>query len=52
MAIIVASSEVEELFVVCDRLLIMAQGRIVATRRIGETTVEEAMQVAMEGASL
>jgi ribose transport system ATP-binding protein len=51
VSILVASSEVEELFVMCHRLLIMAQGRIVVTKPINETTLEEAMQLAMEGTS-
>jgi ABC-type sugar transport system ATPase subunit len=50
-SILVASSEVEELFLMCHRLIIMAQGRIVATRPIEGITVEEAMQLAMEGTS-
>ena len=49
--ILVASSEVEELFVMCHRLLIMAQGRIVAAKPVNDTTLEEAMQLAMEGTS-
>jgi ABC-type sugar transport system ATPase subunit len=49
--ILVASSEVEELFVMCHRLLIMAQGRIVAPKPVNYTTLEEAMQLAMEGTS-
>jgi len=52
MAIVIASSEIEELFIVCDRLLVMAQGRVVASRMVERTTVEEAMQLAMEGISL
>jgi ABC-type sugar transport system ATPase subunit len=51
VSILVASSEVEELFVMCHRLLIMAQGRIVATKPVNDTTLEEAMQLAMEGTS-
>ena len=51
VSILVASSEMEELFLVCHRLLIMAQGRIVATKRIEDTTLEESMQLAMEGTS-
>ena len=52
VAIIVASSEMEELFLVCDRLLIMAQGRIVARCAIDETTLEGTMARAMEGVRL
>jgi ABC-type sugar transport system ATPase subunit len=51
VSILIASSEVEELFLVCHRLLILAQGRIVAARSIEDTTLEEAMQLAMEGTS-
>jgi ABC-type sugar transport system ATPase subunit len=51
VSILVASSEMEELFVMCHRLLIMAQGRIVATKPVNDTTLEEAMQLAMEGTS-
>ena len=50
MAIIVASSELEELFIVCDRLLIMTQGRVAAACAIEDTSLEEAMRLAMEGA--
>ena len=51
VSILVASSEVEELFVMCHRLLIMAQGRIVAAKPVNDTTLEEAMRLAMEGTS-
>jgi ABC-type sugar transport system ATPase subunit len=51
MSILIASSEMEELFLVCHRLLIMAQGRIVAAKSIEDTTLEESMQLAMEGTS-
>lgn len=50
-SILVASSEVEELFLMCHRLIIMAQGRIVATKRIDDISLEDAMQLAMEGSS-
>lgn len=50
MAIVVASSEMEELFIVCDRLLIMAQGHVVATPAIDGASLEEAMRLAMDGA--
>lgn len=50
-AFLIASSEVEKLVLVCHRLLILAQGRIVAARSIEDTTLEEAMQLAMEGMS-
>ena len=51
MGIVIASSEMEELFIVCDRLLVMAQGRVVAARAIHATTIEETMGLAMEGGS-
>ena len=52
VAIVVASSEMDELFLVCDRLLIMAQGRIVARCGVDETTLEDTMARAMEGVKL
>ncbi len=52
VGIVVASSEVEELFLVCHRLLVMSRGRVVAERRVEETTLEETMTLAMEGVLL
>ncbi|MDQ2764841.1 MAG: sugar ABC transporter ATP-binding protein [Pseudomonadota bacterium] len=52
VSIVVASSEVEELFLVCHRLLVMSRGRVVAERRVEETTLEETMTLAMEGVLL
>ncbi|MDQ0391756.1 sugar ABC transporter ATP-binding protein [Labrys monachus] len=49
IAVIVASSEMEELFVMCDRLLVMTQGRIAAERAVADTSLEEIMQLAMAG---
>lgn len=52
MSIIVASSELEELFIMCDRLLVLSQGTVVAERDIGETSLEDTMRLAMEGVSI
>jgi ABC-type uncharacterized transport system ATPase subunit len=40
-AVLVISEELEELFEICDRMAVMAQGRLSPARRISETTVEE-----------
>lgn len=49
ISIIVASSEIEELFFMCDRLLILSHGEKIAERRIDQTTLVETMKIAMEG---
>jgi simple sugar transport system ATP-binding protein len=41
VAILVVSEELEELFEICDRLAVIAQGRLSAARPVRETNVEE-----------
>jgi ribose transport system ATP-binding protein len=45
-AVIIVSSEFEELLVVCDRILVMREGTIVAERRAVETTEQELILLA------
>ena len=40
-AVLVISEELEELFEICDRVSVMAQGRLSPSRGIAETSVEE-----------
>lgn len=49
IASIFVSSELEELFEVCHRLLIMRKGRIVGEARPDEMTMETLLQFCMEG---
>jgi ABC-type sugar transport system ATPase subunit len=49
ISIIVVSSEIEELFYMCDRLLILGHGEKIAERSIDQTTPVETMTIAMEG---
>ena len=51
-SILVASSEMEELFEMCDRLLVLRQGKLVAQAGITETSLPEIMSSAMEGVIL
>lgn len=48
-SVIFASSEVEELFEVCDRIVVLSHGRSVADLRPSETSVSDVMQRAMDG---
>jgi ABC-type sugar transport system ATPase subunit len=48
-AVLVASSEMEELMLLCDRLLLMRDGAIVAEREVARTDLAEVMAVAMGG---
>jgi simple sugar transport system ATP-binding protein len=41
VAILVVSEELDELFEICDRLAVMAQGRLSAARPVRETNAEE-----------
>jgi ribose transport system ATP-binding protein len=45
-AVIIVSSEFEELLAVCDRILVMREGAIVAERRAAETTEHELILLA------
>jgi ABC-type sugar transport system ATPase subunit len=49
-AVLVASSEMEELMLLCDRLLLMKDGEIVGERRVAHADLAEVMAVAMGGA--
>jgi len=40
-AVLVISEDLEELFEICDRIAVMANGRLSQTRRVTETDVEE-----------
>lgn len=51
-SIIVASSELEELFVICDRLVVLTAGRVIAQHQIRDTTPSAVMALAMEGSAL
>ncbi len=46
-ALVVASSELEELFELCDRILVMSAGRIRGSFRRGEWSAEAVMQAAI-----
>ena len=48
-AIVVASSEVEELLVLCDRIAVMSAGRLAATFERGEWSLERIMAAAFSG---
>ena len=49
-AVLVASSEMEELMLLCDRLLIMKDGDIVGECSVAQTDLADVMAVAMGGA--
>jgi ABC-type sugar transport system ATPase subunit len=49
-AVLVASSEMEELMLLCDRLLLMKDGAIVGEREVARTDLAEVMAIAMGGA--
>jgi ABC-type sugar transport system ATPase subunit len=49
-AVLVASSEMEELMLLCDRLLLMLDGEIVGERSVAQTDLAEVMAVAMGAA--
>jgi len=46
-AVLVASSEMEELMLLCDRLLLMKDGEIVGERDVARTSLAEVMAVVM-----
>lgn len=47
-AVVFVSSELEELFLVCDRILVLRNGAIVADRSVNETDTEEVFALCME----
>ena len=49
-AVLVASSEIEELLLFCDRLLLMKDGAIVAERAVARTDLAEVMAITMGSA--
>ncbi len=46
-AILVASSEMEELMLFCDRLLLMRDGRVVDEKNVADTSLADVMSIAM-----
>lgn len=48
-AVLVASSELEELMLFCDRLLVMRDGAIVGEREVASTDLNDVMATAMGG---
>ncbi|WP_334412186.1 ATP-binding cassette domain-containing protein [Bradyrhizobium sp. AZCC 1721] len=46
-AVLVASSEMEELMLLCDRLLLMKDGKIVGERSVAQTDLADVMAVVM-----
>jgi simple sugar transport system ATP-binding protein len=51
-AVLLISADLEELFLLADRLVVMHRGRIVAERRTDETTVDEIGYLMLEGRSV
>ena len=49
MALVVASSELEELFALADRILVLSAGRVAARFRRGEWTADAVMAAAVAG---
>jgi ribose transport system ATP-binding protein len=49
--VVVASSELDELFALCDRLLVLCAGRVTAELRRGEWSAERVLQAALPGAA-
>jgi ABC-type sugar transport system ATPase subunit len=49
-AVLVASSEMEELMLLCDRLLLMKDGEIVGERSVAKTNLADVMAITMGGA--
>lgn len=49
VSVLLVSSETEELFLVCDRIAVMNNGRIVVDRPVDEITPTAALAIAMEG---
>jgi ribose transport system ATP-binding protein len=49
LSAVFVSSELEELLDVCDRILVMHQGRVVASVEPAETTLTELYRLCMEG---
>lgn len=47
-AVVFVSSEVEELFLVCHRVLVVRGGAVVAERQIGDTNIREILALSME----
>lgn len=48
-AVLMVSSELEELFEVCDRLLVLREGRVVAGLKVADTTLPAVLALAMGG---
>lgn len=52
LSVLIVSSEFEELFLVCDRLLVLNHGRVVGESAVSDTNLNDVMALAMEGAEL
>ncbi|MCB1273012.1 MAG: hypothetical protein KDB25_01260 [Leucobacter sp.] len=50
VSILAVSSEIEELFAMCDRLVVFNGGRVTASLPVKDTTLEEVMALTMEAA--
>ncbi len=49
ISVIVVSSEVEELPAMCDRIVVLHEGRVAASMFADEVTIDELMTITMEG---
>jgi simple sugar transport system ATP-binding protein len=50
-AVLLISADLEELFRLSDRILVLYRGRIVADLRVGATSIEEVGRYMLEGAA-
>ncbi len=48
-AVLVISADLEELFLIADRILVMHRGQIVANLKTEQTTIEEVGRYMLEG---
>lgn len=51
VAVLFVSSEVEELFEVCNRVLVLGDGRVIAERPAADTSVTEILALELQGAA-
>jgi ABC-type sugar transport system ATPase subunit len=49
MSVVIAPTELEELFLVCDRVLILRRGSLAAQLPLAETSPQEVMRLALSG---
>jgi len=52
LAILMVSSEVEELFMVCDRVLVLGPAGILADVRVAESNINDVLRLCMEGSTV